>query len=96
MDDRYGVTGAPVDNAKSEGQALLERLLDIDRRMAGIRDQLVKVATAIGLDTSLPERRAARDVTMTQFLPGLRLIVDSINKTLGELDITVGELEKGF
>ncbi len=91
--DSSDVPTPPV--IKSEGQQLLDRLLIVRGRFAGIKARLDKVNEAIGIAPPLEDVPTASG-TATTFFGGLRILADELERTADECDGSLDKLAGGF
>lgn len=107
MAECHNVTSVTVDNLKSPGQALLERLRDVHRDLTAIALDLAAVKHSIGLSPASPDVmrakvRAEQEKSIepprpiTQFFPALIMLAEELEATTRELAGGVKDLAGGF
>lgn len=111
MAECHNVTSVTVDNAKSEGQCVLERLRDVHRDLTAIALDLAAVKHSIGLSPASPNEARAKLSSrppagrveplehprpITQFFPALHRLADELEVTTRELADSITGLARGF
>jgi len=103
VDDLRGAEEAPPGavpaetDEKSEGQALLERLLAVRQHLRLLDAQLQRTKLSIGIGE--PRDNAGEGVTTTtalQFLPALRLLAEEMEQTAGDLERHINDIANAF
>lgn len=107
MAECHNVTSVTVDNPKSEGQRLLERLRDVHLDLIAVSQDLAAVKHSIGLSPRAPDKIRAKlgpgrvdalepPRPITQFFPALHTLADELEASARELAGRVTDLSRGF